>query len=92
MRRAATECPPSCSRRKTAMTRYEIYLLSFAINLNPTRMFSLLWVSLSTVRFRTIHNSQVASVLLEVEVEVDSQEEDGWTALMFSAQNGHEQV
>ena len=39
------------------------------------------------------HNlDQVARELLVAGAAVDAIEEDGWTALMFAAQNGHEQV
>ena len=31
-------------------------------------------------------------ILLKAGAAVDQTEEDGWTALMFAAQNGHEQV
>ena len=38
------------------------------------------------------HLDQVVRALLENGAAVDQTEEDDWTALMFAAQNGHEQV
>ena len=38
------------------------------------------------------HHEQVARALIENGANIEATEEDGWTALMFCAQNGHEQV
>ena len=38
------------------------------------------------------HLEQVARALLENEAAVNSQNKKGWTALMYAAQNGHQQV
>ena len=38
------------------------------------------------------HHEQVARALIENGAAVNSQNEDGFSALMLSAQNGHEQV
>ena len=38
------------------------------------------------------HLEQVLRALLENEAAVNSQNKKGWTALMYAAQNGHQQV
>ena len=50
---------------------------------------------LPCIRFHTCsshHLDQVARALLENEAAVNSQNKKGWTALMYAAQNGHQQV
>ena len=42
--------------------------------------------------FCSHHLEQVTRALLENVAAVDQTEEDGFTALMFAAQNGHDQV
>ena len=42
--------------------------------------------------FSSHHHEQVARALLENEAAVNSQNKKGWTALMYAAQNGHEQA
>ena len=42
--------------------------------------------------FSSHHLEQVARALLENGGAVNSQNNNGWTALMFAAQNGHQQV
>ena len=42
--------------------------------------------------FSSHHHEQVARALLEAKAAVDATDEAGWTALMYAAQNGHEQV
>ena len=42
--------------------------------------------------FSSHHLEQVARELLEAKCNVDHQNNEGWTALMYAAQNGHEEV
>ena len=42
--------------------------------------------------FSSHHLEQVLRALLENEAAVNSQNKNGWTALMYAAQNGHQQV
>ena len=42
--------------------------------------------------FASHHHEQVALELLEAGAAADATDEADWTALMFAAQNGHEQV
>ena len=38
------------------------------------------------------HHDQVTRALIEAKANIEATEEDGWTAIMFAAQNGHEPV
>ena len=38
------------------------------------------------------NHEQVVLLLLEAKANIEAQQNEGWTALMYSAQNGHEQV
>ena len=42
--------------------------------------------------FSSHHLDQVARELLEAKCNVDHQNNEGWTALMYAAHNGHEEV
>ena len=42
--------------------------------------------------FCSHHLEQVLRALLEAKANIEATEEDGWTALMFCAQNGHVSV
>ena len=42
--------------------------------------------------FASHHHEQIARELLKAGAAVDQTEEHGYTALMFAAQSGHEQV
>ena len=37
-------------------------------------------------------HDQVARALIEAKANLEAQQNEGWTALMYSAQNGHDQV